>query len=195
MNGVNLKTMINKIGENIKSIRKNKSFTLQDISDATELSLGYLSKLERNMTSPTIANLQKICSALDITMTELVSSFEDNKILIKKDDRKTIFESKTNVRYEMTTEGVRNLEGVCMIIDDNSKENISYKHRTDEFGIVTKGSMEMTINGTKYILEEGDAIYIEAESAHSFKKLKNGECISYWTYLSTKGTRTEMIPK
>jgi transcriptional regulator with XRE-family HTH domain len=187
--------MINKIGENIKGIRKSKGFTLQDISDATELSLGYLSKLERNLSSPTIANLQKICSALDITMTELVSSFEDDKILVKKNDRKTIFESKTKVKYEMTTEGARNLEGVCMIVDDNSKENISYKHRTDEFGIVTKGSMEMTINGSKYLLEEGDAIYIEAESAHSFKKIGKGECISYWTYLATKGDRTEMIPK
>jgi transcriptional regulator with XRE-family HTH domain len=184
--------MINKIGENIKSIRKSKGLTLQNISDLTELSLGYLSKLERNMSSPTIANLQKICNTLDITMTELVSSFEDNKILVKKHERKTIFESKTKVKYEMTTEGARNMEGVCMIVDDDSKENISYKHTTDEFGIITKGSMEMTINGTTYVLEEGDAIYIEADSAHSFKKLDNGECISYWTYLSTKGNRTQL---
>jgi mannose-6-phosphate isomerase-like protein (cupin superfamily) len=95
----------------------------------------------------------------------------------------------------MTTEGERNLEGVCMIVDDDSNENISYKHTTDEFGIVFKGSMEMTINGTSYTLNEGDSMYIEAESSHSFKKLGEGKCISYWTYLGTKGNRTKIEEK
>ena len=184
--------MFENIGENIKKIRKENKLTLQDIADATDLSLGYLSKLERNISSPTINNLQKICKALDITMTELVSQVEENRIVVKKNERKTIFESITHVKYEMTSEGDRNLVGVCMIVDDDTKENISHEHTTDAFGIIIKGAIEMTVNGIPYILEEGDSIYIEAGSSHSFKKLSEEECVSHWTYLGTRGKRTKI---
>lgn len=176
------------IGTNIKYIRKEKGLTLQDISNATDLSLGYLSKLERNISSPNIANLHKICKALGITMTELMSQIEGNKTVVKKEERRVIFESESHVRYEMTTEGNRNLLGVCMIVDDNSVEK-SYKHNTDEFGIVITGKMEITVGDDTHILNIGDSVYIEAETEHSFKKLSKEECITYWTYEGSHGNR------
>jgi transcriptional regulator with XRE-family HTH domain len=176
------------IGTNIKFIRKEKKLTLQDISNVTDLSLGYLSKLERNLSSPNIVNLHKICKALGITMTELMSQLEGTKTVVKKEERRVIFESESHVRYEMTTEGNRNLNGVCMIVDDNSIKT-SYKHNTDEFGIIIKGKMEITINDIAHILDVGDSIYIEAETEHSFKKLSDEKCISYWTYEGSKGNR------
>ena len=176
------------LGANIKFIRKEKKLTLQDISNATELSLGYLSKLERNISSPNITNLHKICKALGITMTELMSQIEGNKTVVKKEERRVLFESESHVRYEMTTEGNRNLTGVSMIVDDNAVEK-SYKHTTDEFGIVIKGKMEITISDTTYILDVGDSVYIEAETEHSFKKLSDEECITHWVYEGSKGNR------
>lgn len=155
--------------------------TLQDISNATGLSLGYLSKLERNISSPNITNLHKICMSLGITMTELMSQLEGNKTVVKKEERRVIFESDSHVRYEMTTEGNRNLTGVCMIVDDNSVEK-SYKHATDEFGLMIKGTMEITIGDDIHILEVGDSVYIEAETEHNFKKIGKEECITHWVY-------------
>lgn len=169
------------LGTNIKYIRKEKGMTLQDISNATDLSLGYLSKLERNISSPNITNLHKICMALGITMTELMSQIEGNKTVVKKDERRVIFESDSHVRYEMTTEGNRNLTGVCMIVYDNSFEKSS-KHTTDEFGIVIKGQLEITVGDDIHILDVGDSIYIEAETEHSYKKSSDEECITYWVY-------------
>lgn len=177
--------MINKIGYNIKKIRNLKNITLQEVSKKSGLSPGYLSKLERNLNSPTIINLQKICKALDINMTDLISELEEDKICVKKDDRRVIFETETHIKYELTSEGDRNLRGVSMIVDDNSKENLSFMHNTDEFGIIIKGCLEMTVEGIQYILEEGDSIYIKANTEHSFRKLCSGECVSYWTYQGT----------
>lgn len=176
------------LGTNIKYIRKEKGLTLQDIANVTDLSLGYLSKLERNISSPNITNLHKICTALGITMTELMSQIEGNKTVVKKEERRVIFESESHVRYEMTTEGNRNLTGVAMIVDDSSVEK-SYKHTTDEFGIVIKGKIEITINDTTYALDVGDSVYIDAETEHSFKKLSKEECITYWVYDGSKGNR------
>lgn len=185
--------MINEIGTNIKNIRNSKNITLQEVSKKSGLSPGYLSKLERNMNSPTIVNLQKICKALDINMTDLLFELKENKICVKKDERRVIFETKTNIKYELTSEGNRNLKGVCMIVDDNSKENLSYMHNSDEFGIIIKGCLEMVVDGVQYTLEEGDSIYIEANTEHSFRNPYPDKCISYWTYQETTDDRTKML--
>lgn len=48
----------------------------------------------------------------------------------------------------------------------------------------------MKVNETVYFLEEGDSIYIKANTEHSFKNLSANPCISYWTY---DGTHREMF--
>ena len=53
---------VENIGQRIKEIRKSKSITIQKLSQFTDLSVGYLSNLERNQASPTLNNLQRIRS-------------------------------------------------------------------------------------------------------------------------------------
>ena len=48
--------------------------TLKELAELTQLSVGYLSILERGLSNPTIANLHKICNALNITMANLLSN-------------------------------------------------------------------------------------------------------------------------
>lgn len=55
---------INGIGTRIKEQRRKLSLTLSDMSAYTGLSNGHLSNIERNQTSPTLANLKRICEAL-----------------------------------------------------------------------------------------------------------------------------------
>lgn len=173
--------MDTRIGELIKQIRKNNKITLKDLAAATGLSISYLSMLERGLNSPTIANLQKICQALNITFTDLLRDIDDNKIFVKKDERRTIFGDRNGVLYEAITEGNRHIKSICMTVYDNL-EHDSGQHIADEFGYCVKGSMIITVNGIKYHLHEGDALYIEANSPHSFIKTSEEECVTIWSY-------------
>ena len=67
-----------KLGEKIKTIRKNKDYTLKQLSEITGLSIGFLSNIERDLNSPSINNLQQICSALGINLMEIL----DEEILV-----------------------------------------------------------------------------------------------------------------
>lgn len=170
-----------RIGELVKQIRKSRNWTLQDLADATGLSVSYLSILERGGNSPTIANLQKICQALCITFNELIASLDDNKVFIPKGQRRVIFEENGAVLYEAITEGNRHIKSICMTVFDN-QEHPSDKHIADEFGYVTCGSMRMTVEGIPYELHAGDSLYICANSAHSFRKTSEEPCQSIWSY-------------
>ena len=57
------------IGLQIKTIRTRNNMTLKQLSEQTDLSIGFLSQLERGMSSVAIDSLEKIAEALDVPLT------------------------------------------------------------------------------------------------------------------------------
>ncbi len=182
--------MDQEIGRKVKQIRQSNSLTLQELASLTNLSVSYLSLVERGMTSLTIINLQKICSALNITMSNLLSDSEGEKFVVRENERNMLYESTdSGVVYEAMTEGERNLSCVCMIISDKDV-HLSEAHVADEVGTVISGSMMVTLEDNEaFEIVEGDTIYIPAFTQHSFVKTSRKDCISYWTYDNTKKSR------
>ncbi len=170
------------IGLAIRDIRTNKNMTLKELAELTQLSVGYLSILERGLSNPTIANLHKICNALNITMANLLSNINfSNDLKVKRENRNVIFDSGTGVVYEALTEGDKNLLGIYMTVN-NHDVNISNKHIVDELGYIISGSINITLGSETYHLTQGDSIYIPANVYHSFKKTSVEECVSIWVY-------------
>ncbi len=172
------------IGETIKAFRKKSKLTLQQLSEQTGLSIGYLSNLERNISSPTLTNLQIICEKLKINLYDIINSLPQEKVVVKKEERRLIYEPHPNIKYELTTEGSRKMKGVCMTISegDFNDQLISWGHHSDEVGVIVKGTMEMIVEDNAYILNEGDSVYIKAHTPHKYKKIGTEECVSYWTF-------------
>lgn len=186
--------MDEKIGALLKRIRKQHNITLQDLSINSGLSISYISLLERGLNSPTIENLQKICKYLNITLVDLLSNLDSEKLLIKKEERKVIFDDKKGVRYEATTEGNRHMKGTVMIVYDNLS-HISGLHIADEVGYMIQGILELNLEGVIYKLFPGDVIYIPANTNHTFKKLSEEDAISAWTYHNISAEKDYPIKK
>lgn len=173
------------IGKKIRYYRKQVNLTLQEISSRTGLSVGYLSNLERDLTSPTFDNLCSICAAMSINIVDLIMNTLSYEPHIKKNARKTIYANDYRFVYEYTTDLNLDMQGICMTLDaDYYGTEVSWGHDTDEYGIVTEGSLAFEVNGEIYILEEGDTIYIKAGTPHKWHKNTEGRCVSYWTKLN-----------
>lgn len=170
------------LGERLKHLRKQKGLTLQNLSDITDLSMGFLSNIERDLTSPTISHLQKICSALNIDLVDIIQPSVENKVLVKQNERREIFYSKeSKIKYELITEGQKSINGMCITMEEGADYGkISYGHSSDELGIVVKGTMQIEIGGKLYIVNEGDTVYIQANVPHKYKNIGPSKCISYW---------------
>lgn len=61
--------MNSNIGFSIKKLRKNKKMTLKDVSEKTNLSISFLSQVERSICSVTLESLRKISEALEVSPT------------------------------------------------------------------------------------------------------------------------------
>ncbi|MGI6217831.1 MAG: helix-turn-helix domain-containing protein [Coriobacteriales bacterium] len=170
------------LGPRIKALRKESGLTLTALADKTGLSVGFLSNLERDETSPTIANLHKICDALGATLNDILDSGEpEGKVtVVRASERKTLFEQADGMlSYSAVTTGDTEVGATAMTLKSESWVLFS-PHDHDELGIIASGSMELDVDGQKVILEQGDSIYIKSGTMHSGRVKGSEPCVSYW---------------
>lgn len=69
------------IGEKIKRIRVKNQLTLEELANRSELTKGFLSQVERNLTSPSIATLEDILEALGTSLGEFFAEDKEEQIV------------------------------------------------------------------------------------------------------------------
>ncbi|WP_455759647.1 helix-turn-helix domain-containing protein [Cloacibacillus evryensis] len=166
------------IGSQLKTIRKKKGLTLSELAEASDVSLSFLSKIERDINTPTIAVLQKLCNALNISINDLISNVHPSPC-VKKENRKPIYENSDSL-YEQATPPNEFLKGDILTIFPNS-EIKTYEHVFDEVGLILEGNINVILDGTEYRLSEGDTVYVRKGTNHIIKNTSNTEkCVTYW---------------
>jgi len=179
----------NVIGEKIKSLRKQKKMTLQQLAKESDISAGYISKMERGAVNPTIKNIQRLCFALGITANELMvdqSKIEKRAALqqsyvLRKKDRIAIYGVTNALHFESVFEDNSHFKLNVLTLASNMREQSYSIHGYDEFGMVAKGKLELTLDDDeKYVLDEGDCIMVRANTKHSMTNYSTEECVSFW---------------
>lgn len=177
---------IEQIGYSIRSHRLEQGMTLQQLSDATGLSIGYLSNLERNVNSPTLVNVQKICDVFNVSIYELMERNREENIIIRRDKREKVISEEKNMELEDIDFGLENISFLCMTVEPNSQSNGMYfEHKYNEIGYMLKGRLNIELEGQQFELEEGDTILIKAHTKHCYYNLFEEKSVSYWTRYKT----------
>ena len=171
------------ITKNIKELRKQKKITLQELSDLTGLTKGYLSKIERAKKAPPYSTLNKIAIALDVDAASLLEiNFDqsrDKRIsFTRKHDRKRIEQlgsvadgSLYGYRYEALAFDKQGKNMEPYIIEPAFEDEAIFQHEGEEFMLVLEGKHEFIYDGETYIMEEGDSVYFDAAVPHTGKSL------------------------
>ncbi|EJP6471611.1 helix-turn-helix domain-containing protein [Clostridium sp. FAM 1755] len=170
------------LGEKIKYYRKKKGLTIKELSELTNLSIGFISNLERDLNSPSVSNLQQICEILGINLMEILKTTEDKEYTVLKENRNEIFSTDDKkIKFEMLTNGNKHLNAIAITIEGNTDCNdTSWGHNYDELGIVAKGTLEIQMNSQTYTLHEGDSIYVNKFTPHRYKNPCEEINVTYW---------------
>lgn len=177
------------IGDIIRSIRKEKKMTANQLAEQCGLTPSYISQLERNLLDPSISSLRKISSILDVPIyTFLAEDLELDKknLFMKKNDRRKLKLANSNITYEFLTPLIRSKDvNVKMNIIEynlNKKSYDSYDylvHNADECIFVTKGKLDVFVENDVYHLDEGDSVYILANTPHRVYNPTDDDTMGY----------------
>lgn len=174
------------VGQEIKDLRKASNVTLNKLSEATGLSKGYLSQIERGISSPSIKALHSISRALGVNISWFFRSPSDGDdefkdYIVRKDNRRSLnFES--GIRDELLSPNLsRDIELLrCTFQPHSFSGKEPYEHRGEEAGFVVSGQLTLWLNGKKIQLRSGDSFAFESTIQHRYANESEAETVIVW---------------
>ena len=157
-----------KIGEKIKELRVQKSLTQEELADRAELSKGFISQLERDLTSPSIATLVDILQCLGTNLKEFFSDTSSEQVVFKKIDyfEKYDSELKNEIKWIIPNAQKNMLEPILLTLDAGGSTYPDNPHEGEEFGYVLNGSITLHIGSKTFRAKKGESFYFRAAQKH-----------------------------
>ena len=157
------------IGGRIRHLRGRRGLTLRQLSERTGLTESFLSQVERDLTSPSIASLQRIANALGLTIGRLFEDVEAPGRVVRRHERRRVaYPGLRSVDEFLTRDRSGRLQLILSTIEPGGGTgDEAYVHESDEeVVVVLDGELELWVGDERYDLREGDAIAYPSRVPH-----------------------------
>ncbi|MDF2594188.1 MAG: cupin protein [Clostridia bacterium] len=167
------------IGDKIRERRLQMGMNLKELAERTNLTPGFLSQIERDISEPSITSLRKIAEALEVAVFYFLLDETKKSPVVKKNQRQQLKFSNSHVTYELLSPDLnRQMEMFIGQLEPGAmtcEEPLT--HPGEEINHVLKGKMWIIIGEDEYILEEGDTIYYFASLPHKIVSIGEEDLI------------------
>lgn len=155
------------IGHKIKQLRKQKNLTLEELASRCELTKGFLSQLENDLSSPSIATLNDILEALGSSLPEFFSKEEENlKTVFRESDFFEDDKEDYSITWIVPNTQKNDMEPILLTLKEGGESFEMQPHSGEEFGYVLEGSVVLEIAGKKQIVRKGETFYLHGKEFH-----------------------------
>lgn len=170
------------LGARIRSRRRALRKTLADVAQQAGVSEGFLSQLERDRSSASIATLQRICEGLEMTVGELFVEPEVTRVHRFADAHFNPFGSDAR-KVRITPTSNRQLESFIGEFDPyGTTGDELYAHGdSEELLLVISGTVEVTIETQSLVLGPLDSIAYRSSAGHRAREIKGERAVALWT--------------
>lgn len=171
-----------KIGEKIKRLRLKNELTQEDLANRCELTKGFISQVERELTSPSIATLIDILESLGTNLREFFSDSVDEKVVFKKDD---VFEKQDDelnhlIKWLVPNAQKNNMEPIMLHLYVGGSSGEDMPHEGEEFGYVLSGGVNINLGGRQYKAKKGESFCFKPSVVHSIDNSGKTEAVVLW---------------
>ena len=168
------------IGSKIKELRVLKGLTQEELADRAELSKGFISQLERDLTSPSIATRVDILQCLGTDLKTFFDDTEDDRVVFGKDDyfEKTDTELHNRVEWIIPNAQKNIMEPIRLTLEPGGSTYPDNPHEGEEFGYVLSGSISIVVGNKRYKAKKGEAFYFEPKFKHYIES--KGGAVIIW---------------
>ena len=130
------------IGNKLKELRVLKGLTQEELADRSELSKGFISQLERNLTSPSITTLMDILQCLGTSIGEFFNEAPDEQIVFGKQDYfvKVDTEYKNEIKWIIPNAQKNTMEPIYLTLEAGGSTCPDTPHEGEEFGYILQGT-------------------------------------------------------
>lgn len=170
------------IGEKIKQLRIRNGLTQQELANRCELSKGFISQVERNLTSPSIATLMDILDSLGTNVKDFFSEQTDERIAFKKED---IFSNENRdlnhiIHWIIPNAQKNRMEPIIIELLEEGSSKIEDPHDGEEFGYVLSGSVIIHLGKKSYRVKKGESFSFKPAMTHYITNALKTKSVVLW---------------
>lgn len=160
------------IGQKIKNLRIQKDLTQEELGERTDLSKGYISQLERNLSSPSMETFFSILEVLGISPKDFFDEKEQVQQVVYKCEDYTVYyeeEKGYEINWLVSDSNEKDMEPIILSLDKEGEYKEFEPSLSDTFAYVLEGSVCIEIGMDRYYASQGESIYYHALKKHQIK--------------------------
>lgn len=156
------------IGSKLKELRVLKGLTQEELADRAELSKGFISQLERELTSPSIATLMDILQCLGTTIGDFFNESPDEQVVFGKQDyfEKIDTDLNNEIKWIIPNAQKHVMEPILLTLKADGSTCPDHPHEGEEFGYVLQGSVSIHIGSKTFKAKKGESFYFIPDKKH-----------------------------
>ncbi len=154
------------IGHKIKQLRIKNGLTLEELASRSELTKGFLSQLERNLTSPSISTLEDILEALGSSLSDFFKEEKNEQVVFQKKDFFVDERDECTINWIVPNTQKNEMEPILLELPEGGRSFSVNPHGGEEFGYVVDGSVILVIGDKRIPVKKGETFYMTGKDFH-----------------------------
>ncbi|MBR1757975.1 MAG: helix-turn-helix transcriptional regulator [Lachnospiraceae bacterium] len=156
------------IGNKIRELRMQIGLTQEELADRSELSKGFISQVERNLTSPSIATLTDILQVLGTDLEGFFRNTSERQVVFTKEDyfEKIEEELGSTIEWIVPNAQKNEMEPILVTLTGEGKTYSYPPHEGEEFGYVLSGTIRIVCGKHSYKARKGESFYLAPSEEH-----------------------------
>ena len=168
------------IGAKIRQLRVQKGLTLEELASRSELTKGFLSQLERDLTSPSIDSLNDILEALGTDLADFFKEDKDEQTVFRAEDFFVDERDAYTIGWIVPNSQKNGMEPILLTLPSGGESFEVAPHSGEEFGYVVSGTVVLECDGKRSVLHRGETFYLHGRSFHRLKNEEKTEARILW---------------
>jgi DNA-binding XRE family transcriptional regulator len=157
----------------VRNRRQAIGLTVAQLADLTGISKGMLSKIENAQTSPSLATIERLASALDMPVTSLFRGLAEERdaVFVKAGSGPEIVRQGTRAGHTYELLGsmrgpYKRVEPLLVSLTDRNEVFPLFQHAGIEMLYMLTGVMEYSYGRQHYLMKRGDTLQFEGDIPH-----------------------------
>lgn len=171
------------LGDRLRARRKAIGKTMQQVADEASLTIGFISQIERGISTPSLASLYNVAKALDASVDMFVSRKPErtHSVVTHAGTRQTYKIDGTSRFYEFLERGFPEAKlNACLSHVPPGHASEMMSHEGEDFVYLVAGSMLYEVDGVQYELKAGDTLHFDSRKPHRGTNIGAETAIELW---------------
>lgn len=154
------------IGKKVKQYRTQNGLTLEELASRTELTKGFLSQIENDLTSPSISTLGDIVEALGMDMSSFFKEEDSEQFVFTSEDYFVDDKEGSKITWIVPNAQKNEMEPIVLELEPGASSNEVLPHEGEELGYVLSGKVTMVMGDERITVKKGQTFYINGDIEH-----------------------------